>query len=153
MYNQKLQNLIPRLEAWLDRTLPVTAQQAAFRKTDAQNYFDGKNKFYMAVLETGSCDIAAVATVETNVVDAYLRTPDAKGLPPEQIQDFSQWDFINRELPKTDKVKEMLAEVDRLEELGIPGGDNERLNRRYYKLGEDLLVAAIEAYLDKIEKR
>lgn len=140
MYNQKLQNLIPRLEAWLDRTLPVTAQQAAFRKTDAQNYFDGKNKFYMAVLET-------------NVVDAYLRTPDAKGLPPEQIQDFSQWDFINRELPKTDKVKEMLAEVDRLEELGIPGGDNERLNRRYYKLGEDLLVAAIEAYLDKIEKR
>ena len=140
MYNQKLQNLIPRLEAWLDKTLPATAQQAAFRKTDAQNYIDGKNKFYMAVLET-------------NVVDAYLRTPDAKGLPPEQIQNFSQWDFIDRELPKTDKVKEMLAEVDQLEELGIPGGDNERLNRRYYKLGEDLLVATIEAYLDKIEKR
>ena len=47
----------------------------------------------------------------------------------------------------------MLAEVEQLEELGIPGGDNERMNRCYYKLGEDLLVAAVEAYLDKIEKQ
>ena len=140
MYNKKLQNLIPRLEAWLDKTLPATAQQAAFRKTDARNYIDSKNKYYMAVLET-------------NVVYAYLRTPDAKGLTPEQIQNFSQWDFIDRELPKTDRVMAMLAEVEQLEELGIPGGDNERMNRCYYKLGEDLLVAAIEAYLDKIEKR
>ena len=140
MYNQKLQSLIPRLEAWLDKTLPATAQQAAFRKTDARNYINGKNEFYMAVLET-------------NVVDAYLRTPDAKGLTPQQIQDFSQWDFIDRELPKTDKVKEMLAEVDQLEELGLPGGNDERLYRRYYKLGEDLFVDAIEAYLNKIEKR
>lgn len=140
MYDKKLQNLIPRLEAWLDKTLPEPEYLAANRKTDAQNYIDGKNQLYMVVLET-------------NVVAAYLRTPDAKGLTPEQIQDLSQWDFIDRELPKTDRVKEMLAEVDQLEELGIPGGDNERMNRRYYKLGEDLLVAAIEAYLDKIEKR
>ena len=139
MNRQKLVNLIPALEAWFE-TIPAMceAHAAENRKKDAGDFANGESDFYLVNLET-------------NVTYAALHTPLAKELDPEQSNDLNLWHFVEKYLPKTDEVKERLAEAERLEEI-IAGPHDQADYDTWADLADGLFVDALEVFLDTLKK-
>ena len=149
MDRQKLINLIPALEAWYD-TIPAMCEthMKANRTKDAEDFANGESDFYLVNLES-------------NVTYAFLHTPLAKELDPEQ-NILNLWYFIEKYLPKTDEVKARIAEIERLEKAmaermettkseTVMAGAHEDYEK-WADLANGLFVDALKVFLDGLKK-